>query len=199
MAKDDDVVDLPARAIDKLGLSAEVREALLGIQAELTAAYQKSFIEMVTAINKQASALDRLQSTLSLLVTRLAPDLKGQVPAILRVAGPGEEPDLASALVTADPMAAGYTMSQAALAEALGLSQADVSVLVKAFRMPEDGECAVVVRQGKRGQTVNYRPHAIERFKEWLRNPPGDLSRDQRNALLRVRKQLDMDSRTPSL
>lgn len=81
---------------------------------------------MVEAMNRQASAIDRIQTTLELLVRNTRPDLAGQIPPVIGIAQAGEEPDLATAVVVADPIAKGYTMSQASLARAVGISQTDV-------------------------------------------------------------------------
>ena len=172
-----------------LGLSPQVTQKLVEIQAEVDGAYREAFVEMVRAINRQASALERIQNTLAILVEQTAPQLKGQAPAAIRIAGEDEDPDLASALMVADPIAAGYTLTQSALAEALGLSAPDVSVLVRAFELPDDDRCAVVVRGGKRA-VVNYHPRAIQRFKELVANPPKGLTQSQERLLGSVRKKL---------
>lgn len=189
MNKDDGAVSLASGAIDALGLNAKVGAALHEIQAELTAAYQKSFIEMVEAIRRQASALERLQTTLNLLVEKLAPDLKDRIPVVLRVAQNAEAPDITSPMLVADPIATGYTMTQADLASALGLTQPTVSVFVRAFGLTEDGECAVVVRKGKL-PTVNYHPRAVDRFRELVAKPPTTLTDKQTEILSRVRRRL---------
>lgn len=190
MNKDDGAVPLASGAIAALGLSTEVSATLDRIQAELNAAYQKSFIEMVEAIQRQASALERLQTTLNLLVERLDPDIKNLIPAVLRVAQDHETPDITSRVVVADPIATGYTMTQADLASALGLTQPDVSVFVRAFGLTEDGECAVVVRKGSKQPTVNYHPRAIARFRELVASPPTMLTQEQKKILSRVRSRL---------
>jgi hypothetical protein len=180
--------DLASRAIEQLDLDPEVKDLLLSIQADVTASYQKSFVTMLEAIHRQASSIERLQTTLNLLVEKIAPEIKDRVPVALRASGPGEDPDVASALVVADPIATGYTMTQANLAEALGLPEPEVSVLVRAFGLREDGESAVVVRKGRRSDTVNYHPRAIARFRELVADPPDELKPEQASALKRVRK-----------
>jgi hypothetical protein len=92
--------------------------------------------------------------------------------------------------VVADPIATGYTMTQADLASALGLTAPDVSVFVRAFQFHKDGESAVVVRKGSKLPTVNYHPRAIERFRALVASPPADLSDEQKKILLRVRRRL---------
>jgi hypothetical protein len=185
-----DDVNLASYAIDRLGLEPEIRSALVAIQADITAAYQKNFVDMVETIRRQASALERLQTTLNLLVERIAPELIDRIPVTLRVARDGETPDITSPVVVADPIAAGYTMTQADLASALGLSAPDVSVFVRAFQFHEDGESAVVVRKGSKLPTVNYHPRAIERFRALVASPPAILSDDQEKILLRVKRRL---------
>jgi hypothetical protein len=189
MPEPDDAVNLATYAIDRLGLSPEVRTALMAIQADVTAAYQKNFVDMVEAIRRQASALERLQTTLNLLVEKMAPEIKDRIPVALRLAKDGETPDVTSAVVVADPIATGYTMTQADLAAALGLSQPDVSVFVRAFKLNEDGECAVVVRKGserRNQQTVNFHPRAIEKFRALVKSPPTKLTEEQQKIWKRV-------------
>jgi hypothetical protein len=191
---DRDPVDISSKAIDQLPVGPEVRDVLKGIQAEVATAYQEGFVEMVQAIRQQASVLDRIQTTLGILVKHLDPKLEGQLPAAVRVAASGESPDLASALVVADPIGAGFTMSQADLAKALGISQADASVLLRGFRLNKDEKCAVVVRPGgdQKREVVNYHPSTLDRFRELLSKPPSGLDPSQRSALRRARAKLNI-------
>ena len=133
--------------------------------------------------------------TLQLLVEKIAPEIKDRIPIPIRLAGDEERPDLTSAVVVADPIATGYTMSQADLADALRLPQADVSVLVRAFGLSDDGECAVVVRKGPKLKIANYHPRAIGRFLALMATPPSGLDANQKSALDRVRRRL---ATTPS-
>jgi hypothetical protein len=184
--------DLGARNIAELGLSPEVEAALRDVIAALGEDYRDAFVAMVQAINRQASALDRIQATLNILVSKVAPELNDQVPAAVSVAPEGTRPDLASALVVPDPIGAGYVLSQEALAKAVGVSGADVSVLVRAFKLRDDGKCAVVVRKGGHQTMVNFHPRAIARFRELVLAPvhhPG-LDRNQRSALQRAKAAL---------
>jgi hypothetical protein len=185
-----DDVNLATYAIDRLGLDPEVKSALVAIQADVTAAYQKNFVDMVETIRRQASTLERLQTTLNLLVEKLAPELKDRIPVALRVAKDGETPDITSPMVVADPIATGYTMTQADLAAALDLSAPDVSVFVRAFQLTEDEECAVAVRKGSKQPTVNYHPRAIERFRALVASPPPNLTDEQKKILSRVTRRL---------
>jgi len=172
-----------------LNLDPRVDTALRDVEDELRAQYSDAFVALTRAVNEQASALNRIQTTLDVLVRAIEPKLASQLsglPPAIRVAKDGEEPDLASAVVVADPVGAGFVLTQQALADALGLSASDVSVLLKAFRLAEDGECAVVVRRGKHHDLVNYHRQAIIRFRELVAAPPDGLTRDQRNALDRA-------------
>ena len=104
-----EVDDFGSKAIDELGLPPELSSALKGIQADLAEDYRASFLAMVETLNRQASALDRIQTTLNILVQHLAPQLVKSlpVPVALQQAKEGAEPDIATALVVADPIGAG--------------------------------------------------------------------------------------------
>jgi hypothetical protein len=180
--------EISAKSIDKLPVSAEVREALRDIQAEVADAYREGFVEMVQAIRQQESVLERIHTTLAILVKHLAPKLEGQLPAAIRIASHGEQPDLASAVVVADPIGSGYSLSQTDAAKALRISPNDASLLFRAFKLQDDGECAVVVRRGKKYQFVNYHARVIERFRQLVYNPPAGIDRRLTKALDRARK-----------
>ena len=159
-------VEFAAKSIDDLGLPPEVSRALKDVQAEIADSYRESFIELLGMVRQQSSALERIQITLGILVEAMRPTLTaagaaGHLPTPFKLAKEGERPDVASALVVADPISAGYMMSQAELAKAVRLPQTDVSILVRAFKLTDDGDCAVHVRQGGRGPAmVNYHPRA---------------------------------------
>lgn len=189
---DRDPVDISSKSIDQLPVLPEVKDALKDIQAEVAIAYREGFVEMVRAIRQQASVLERIQTTLGILVKHLDPRLEGQLPAAVRVARDGESPDLASALVVADPIGAGFTMSQADVAKALGITQADASVLVRAFKLNKDESCAVIVRPGgdKKREVVNYHPRTLDRFRELLVKPPSGLDSNQKSSLKRARTKI---------
>lgn len=191
----DSVRELGAQPIEKLPISVDAKNALRDIQSEVADAYRESFLEMVGALKRQASAIDRIQNTLGVLVECLIPHFGGKldhVPPAFRVAGDGETSDVASTLVVSDPIATGFTLSQSDLAKALGINAADVSILVKAFALTEDGQCAVVVRRGgtKNKEWVNYHARAIARFREHLASPPSQLTPGQKQALRRATKKL---------
>lgn len=188
--------ELQAEAARRLDLSPEVNSALNDIQAELLSAYRESFMEMISALNQQASALERIQTTLGIIVGAVAPTLKESVPPAIRAAKDGEHPDLASAVLTPDPIATGYTLSLNAFARATGCSAVDASILVRAFRLCDDPECAVVVRQGtsKSSRYVNYHPRAVDKFLRLLKASHPKLKPDQRTALKRARKAVSTQS-----
>lgn len=87
-------------------------------------------------------------------------------------------------------------MSQAEIAKALGISQADASVLLRAFALNKDERCSVVVRHGdnQRRGVVNYHPRTIDRFRELAATPPSGLDANQKAALKRVRARLGSNS-----
>jgi hypothetical protein len=182
------VVDISAKSIDKLPVSAEVKAALKDIQAEVADAYREGFVEMIQAMKQQGSVLERIHATLAILIKSIDPKLEGQIPAAIRIAAQGESPDLASAVVVADPIGSGYSLSQTDAARALMISPNDASVLFRAFKLQDDGRCAVVVRRGKKYQVVNYHARVIERFRELVHNPPAGIDRRLTKALDRARK-----------
>lgn len=183
-------VELSHRAVDALGLSPQVSRALKDIQAEIAEEYRESFVEMLQAIQRQASQLDRIQATLQVLVEHLAPTLKDTVPTAFRIATSAEAPDLASALVVADPIGMGYSLTQSDVARALDLPPAYVSTLIRAFKLNDDEECAVVVRRGKKMKLVNYHPIVITKFRDLIRDPPSSLAEQAKSCLRLVRERL---------
>jgi hypothetical protein len=187
---DNEPVSLATRAIEQLDLDENARAALRAIQADLAEQYQQTFLKMLETQRMQASALERLQTTLQLLIERIAPEIKDRIPIAIRIADNNDQADIASTVVVADPIATGYTMTQANIAEALGIGQADVSILVRAFKLTEDGDCAVTVRKGPKSSIVNYHSRAIARFRELVASAPEKLTADQKKALDRVRRRL---------
>lgn len=90
-----------------------------------------------------------------------------------------------------DPIAAGYTLGQNDIARALGITQPEVSVLGRAFKLSSFEGCAVTVRKGAKGrEMVNYHRRAIDKFRDLVANPPSGLTREQQRALARVRERL---------
>ncbi|MCU1350246.1 MAG: hypothetical protein JWO56_3276 [Acidobacteria bacterium] len=187
------VVSAASKSIDDLPLSPGVAKALRGIQAEIGDVYRERFIEMIDVLRQQTSTLARIQETLHILVQAVAPTLSGPVPVAVRVAADGENPDLASTLIVADPIGAGYTFSQADLSKALGLpNSSDVGVLVRAFKLDES-DCAVTVRRGQRNRIINYHPRAVEALSRLVQSPPANvaLKKNEIGALKRVQRKLN--------
>lgn len=186
MAESSNLADKPIR---DLHLSPEVESALREIQAELSDAYREGFLQMTENMSKMVSAINRIQETLNILIQHAHPQLKDKIPVAFQIAKDGENPDLATAVVVsvADPIGAGYYLSQADISRALRLGQADVSVLIKAFGIDQDPDCAVVVRSGTKGKIVNYSARAIERFREFIATPPKNLKQAAKSHFTRVR------------
>lgn len=180
-----------ARAIKALAVSDPVRAVLLEIQSDMAEAYRESFLTVMETMARQESRLERIQETLTILVSAMAPQLSiGDAPAAFRIARDGEAADVASALVVADPIGSGYTLSQRDLAEALALPATDVSTLSKAFKLSELEHCAVVVRRGPKREIVNYHRRAIAEFRRLVNSPPNTLPRSAQHALRRARVKL---------
>lgn len=176
-------------ALKGLDLDPQVRQALDEAISSIEDAYRDRFIELTDAISRQASTLQRIQETLHILVKHVVPTAAGTAPVAFRTASPDETPDLATVAVL-DPIAAGYTLSQRDLADALGLDQPTVSILVRAFKLPEDPECALTIRRGRAKAVVNYRPFAAERFRALVKNPPSGLGKPAASAMKKARRLL---------
>lgn len=186
-----DIEHFGRRAIRDLGLEAPVEKALLDIYGQIDDSYRGHFLELTKALQQQAAALDRIQKTLQILITAIKPDLAQTAPVAFGIAPPGAAPDVATLkLEVLDPIAGGFTLSQKDLATALGLEVPTVSVLVRAFRLPDDPECAMTVRRGNSKSIVNYRPHAATRFRELVKSPPAGLAQPALTALKAARKRL---------
>jgi len=179
--------DLALASLEQLDVSPETRAALREIKAELDAAYRGQISEMASAINRQAKALERIQTTLHILIRHIQPSLEETIPPVLRLAKPDEDADVASAVVVADPIAAGFTLSQRNIASALDISAPDVSVLVRAFKLHKDPEVAVTVRRGQGTEVIYYHPAVIEKFRSRaLAASPEDVPTKARARLKRV-------------
>lgn len=138
--------------------------------------------EVMAAVREQEAALRQIQVTLD----RLLRALGSAAPA----SEVREAPRLAAVTVTtSDPMEAGFTLSQRALADELGIPASYVSTLVRAFKLDEDHRCAMVVRPGAK-RLVNYHHCAVERFRELLRDPPAHLDERARRTVEQVRHRL---------
>jgi len=183
------IVDLGEKNLEDLGLSPEVVDILTDIRATVDEQYRERFVEMAQAINRQAAALERIQTTLTILVESLAPQLKESVPVAFRMARADEEPDLASALVMADPIGAGFTLTQADVARALKLTDVDVSYLIRDFGVRDDPDLAVQVRRGKGRPLYNYHRRVVDRLRELVQAPPEKkLKKTTQQAMARALK-----------
>lgn len=186
------VEDIGAKGVDALDLPEAAATALRNIHTEVADAYRESFFEMTETLKRQAAALNRIQTTLQILVERIAPELAqdNRVPIALSLAADTSDSDLARAVVVADPIGAGYMLSQSDLAKLLGLTSADVSILVRGFSLATHGELAVTVRSGEAYNMVNYHYRAVDRLRELIENPVGDLNKEMKQTLNRVRRKL---------
>jgi hypothetical protein len=143
----------------------------------------RAIARLERALRQHAEALEQIRKTLRLLVTHLTPEVMEEAE------GGAQAPLSTSPLVIVDPERAGYTLTQRALAEALGQTPTDVSVLVRAFGIREDPELSVAVRRsGSKRAIYNYHPRAIGRFHEQVEEPPESMDPSQRSALRRVRE-----------
>lgn len=173
----------------ELRVSDEVRDILAKIASETSDAYRESFQAMLQSLQDIAEGQKRLLTTLSVLVKAIEPRLGKELPQAIAIAMPGEQPDLATALVITNPEAAGYVLSQGDLAKRVGLSQPDASILVRAFRLDEDPHYAFKTSLGKK-MVVKYREVAGARLRELIQAPPQPLTDVAQNCLRRVRKKL---------
>ena len=180
---------LVGAALAKTNLPAAVREEVEGIRADLDAEYRDRFIAMTNAISRQASALDRIQHTLELLLEHAAPELRGRIPG-LTVAPEGAEADLATVknAVAADPIGAGYSLGQQAIADALQCSQSDISVLLRGLALKNKPALAVVVRRGPTREIVNYHRRVIDELLRVIEKPPHGASPVMLKAIDRIRR-----------
>lgn len=195
----DEPLSLAWKAIDNLDVPEPIKTTLRLLQAQLTLAYQRNFVSLSTTIERQASALDRLQTTLQLLIEKIAPELKDRIPVPIRVVEDLANADVAAPLIQADPMGAGYTLTQTRLADALGLPPPVVSVLVRCLKLNHDEKCAVAVRRGREADTFSYHPRAIARFKQLVEAPPpSKLSQAEASALKRARRMLGLTDGAPA-
>ncbi|HEU4404106.1 MAG TPA: hypothetical protein VFS43_02255 [Polyangiaceae bacterium] len=138
--------------------------------------------ELMAALREQGAALRQMQATLEQLVRGLSPS------AAPVSGGP------TTTTTVADPVGAGFTLSQRALAEALAIPASYVSTLVRAFKLDEDPLYALTVRPGAK-RLVNYHPRAIERFRDLVRSPPGPLDQRAQRTLDQVRSRLSEPAR----
>jgi len=171
------------------GRSPEVSELLRERQRDLEATWAERFLEVAGAIQRQAAVLERMQRTMEVLVEAVKPELSGKAPVAIRVAAADERPDLASPVVVADPIGAGYTLSQADIARSLGIIQPDASILIRHMKLNQESHVAVAVRWGAgRGDVVNYRPVATEQLRAWICEDHSGLPQTVARAVERARR-----------
>ena len=178
---------LVSAALAKTTLPQAVRDEIEGIRADLDAEYRDHFIAMTAAIANQATAQARILRTLELLVEATAPHLRGHVPG-LSIAPPGSTPDLAMISLPADPIGAGYSLTQQGIADALQCSSADISILLKHHPLKHKQDLAIVVRRGKTQETVNYHRRAVDELLSVIERPPPTAHRDMVKAIERIRR-----------
>ncbi|MCU0697721.1 MAG: hypothetical protein MUC96_14440 [Myxococcaceae bacterium] len=175
--------------IRNLKASDESKEILSKIAAEVNAAYRENFEAMLASLQDIAEGQKRLLTTLGILVKAIEPKLAHDVAAAVSIAMPGSRPDIASAMVLADPGAAGYTLSQGELAKQVGLTQADVSILTRAFGLDVDSAYSVRIPQGKK-TVVKYRSITGARLRELIAAPPAPLTDIAQGSIKRARATL---------
>lgn len=180
---------LVAAALAKTNIPAQVRDDIEAIRADLDAEYRDRFLAMTAAISKQASALDRIQHTLELLLEHAAPELQGRIPGLV-VAPEGADADLASVrgAFAADPIGAGYSLGQQAIANALQCNQTDVSLLLRELEIKKKPALAVVVRKSGEHETVNYHRRVIDELLRVLEKPPANASKEILSAIARIKR-----------
>lgn len=159
----------------QLKVSDEAKEILAALAVEVNAAYRENFERMLQSLQDISEGQKRLLSTLAVLIKAIEPKLEKDLSAAVAIAMPGERPDIATTLVLADPSAAGYTLTQGELAKNVGLTQAEVSILTRAFGLDEDSAYAVKIPQGKKN-VVKFRATAAARLVELISAPPMPLS-----------------------
>lgn len=140
-----DTHELTAAAIAKLDIPEDAKRTLVEITAANADAWRATVLGLSQDVHRLVSMMERMQTTLTVLVEAIKPELKEKLPAAFSLAPDASSADVASALVVADPIAAGFTLSQKDIAERLAMTQPDVSVLVRAFGIDADPTCAVVV------------------------------------------------------
>jgi hypothetical protein len=194
----DKVRDFGAHAIEKLDVPAAAKQVLIQIQSDVADAYREGFLNLSQELEQQRSILRRIQETMAILVQHLAPQLPdGRTPVAFTVPEDGAEPDLAQALVIADPIGSGFTLAQKDIAARMGLTTPQVSVLLRAFGLDADPLCAVVVRKGTH-QIVNYHRRVLDEFRRLIITPP-PMDKKSIAYLTSARKALNVEGPAPML
>lgn len=189
-ADDGGLIDLESLDFAALDLQPEAVSALRSIRSLIDARYREAFLELTQVLHRQASAIDRMQRTLDLLLDQVRPELKARTPPLFSVSPAADAPDVARAVVIPDPIGAGYTLTQADVAQALGISSPEASVLLRAFGLRDDHECAVCVREGKKNPIYGYHERVIQAFMQCLAHPPVGFPQKHKKLLARVRDRL---------
>lgn len=195
-----DPVELTAAAIQRLDLPNDVKRLLAQIAERNADANRTALINLTEQLKSMNLRLDRLQSTVSILLDRMAPTLKGnadKLPVAFTVASSPGDADLAKAVVVADPIAQGFTLTQKDLGERLGLDQPTVSVLVRGLGITNDANLCVAVRRGRGQEVINYHLNAVDGLKKKIAAPPSSLPRSVLSALRRAQKALLLDLQLP--
>lgn len=104
--------------------------------------------------------------------------MRGRIPG-LTVAPEGVEADLATVkdAVAADPIGAGYSLGQEAIADAMQCSQSDIPVMLCALKLKDNYSLAVVVRRGDMSSRVGRREGARSHRAHQAKAPAEDLAR----------------------
>ena len=142
-----------AKTIKDLELSPDVALVLRDIEAQIAEAYRDRFLDMTEMLRQQMSMAARTQETLNILVEFLAPQLAGSVPTAgedryRRVAA---RPRFRSSCRGPDRRGL-HPDAGRPFFRALGVSSADISILVRGFDVNGKEECAVTVRTGRKAQ-----------------------------------------------
>lgn len=166
-----DVSEIADRGIEALKIDEATARELKRINALLNQHYRDRFLEMASTMRIQAAQLERIQTTLAILVEHVAPSLRTSVPVAFAASGDAE-PDIATTFVVADPIGAGFTLSQAQVGQALNLTSSVTSVVVRALGLSTDPNHAVTVRSRPDRDIVNYHRSAVARLRELIENAP---------------------------
>lgn len=185
-------VEITAASIAKLDLPDDVKRILAEIAERNADANRAVLLSVTQQLQTVTLRLDRIQSSLAILLEALTPTLKTSaknLPVAFSFAEKGDAPDLARAIVVADPIAQGFTLTQRDVGEALGLDQPTTSVLVRALGLAEEPRFAVTVRRGKK-TVVNYHRDAIEGLRRRIADPPSKLPPNAVDVVKRAQRKL---------
>jgi len=180
---------LAEKALVDAGMPVEVAAHILAIQQRLDESYRRQASATAEALQRQGAAIERLAILVQAVLERLPPPAEGAPLPVLTVAPEGAEPDLATLPdnVAADPIAAGYRLSQTDVARILRCPQGAISVLVRELGLHDDLRFAVQVRAGKR-PIVNYHMRVIDRLLELIDGDDQAISAEAARELRRIRR-----------